>query len=1239
MKMKKNILLLGLSLMGFSISIGNLYADVYKGKINAPKPSYTNHARLINDCPQPTAQIDLDINNVRAQLMNGGDMWWDIFGTTDARYEVPKVEPGFRSVHSSFASALWFGGVDQGGQLKTAGVTYRQGGAGTEFWPGPLDTVTANTSASECALWDQQYSVLQSDILAMKNGEQPTSSILSWPGNGDINKGHTQFLAPFVDVDGDGVYEPSSGDYPTLDPSTPEAQPDQMIWWVYNDKGNVHRKFIGGEPIGLEVHALAFAFRTSNEINNMTFYKYKVFNRSSTPLYQTYFSVFTDSDLGNPNDDYAGCDMAMVDNDGAGPRPAKPRSFGYTYNADATDEDGVALGYGDTPPVFGIDYFKGPKDENGVELPMSTFMFFTNQGEAGVDGDPTNAIELYRYLSGFWANGQPLVYGGNGRTSGGERCYYAFPGTTDPGPNNNRPEWTEVTAGMEAGDRRLVQSSGPFTLNPGAVNEVIIGAVWARASSGNQLASIPLAIAADDKAQILFDNNFKLANGPAAVTLNAIPQDKKIVLALENTQACERYKANELDNEDLNLREYKFQGYKIYQYKDETVGVSDLDNPSKAVLIYQMDIKDGIDKVVNKFFDQATGNVNAKVMVEGANQGIKHTIEVTQDAFALGADNSIVNNKRYFYAAIPYAVTDVDTAKTKYLASRSSGSAVAVVANKPTIKGLPNTTWMSSVPVARVEGAGNGGLVLDLSPESENAILQNISGTQVTYTSGKNPVNIKVYDATKIPNMNFKIVFNSTLNGYTLYNADNNQVLMKSDSTYDGANTLNGNEQLAEIRTINSNTGSIVKRTPLGFSITIDNMSFYNPGEQPAVNNNGFLEATVEYGDPAKAWLEGINGSVANGWIQGDAAIDPEAVYSNILGGTIAPYKMARFSASNSPLLDNNSKNNNNSPFEKQSSVDLVLTSDTTKWSRCIVVESGGASGGEVTESAPGENAPQKRLNLRGGNIGYGVGRGRFPGYAINIETGERLNVFFAEASHLPDENGRDMLFNPTSTTTGNIMGGRHYIYVSRSKYDSCNAMWNTMTNNGTNYNSPVLAQLRALYGNTDWVSIPILKQGEQLLGTDIKVRIRVTKPYVNYVVPGGTNGGNPVYTFNTKEVIVPYSSDQSVANKNALDLINVVPNPYYASSLYELNSNEFRVRFTNLPQKATISIYTASGILVRKFSKSDPTVNYIDWDLQNAKNIPIASGTYLIHINAPGVGEKTLKWFGVMRPLDFENF
>ena len=54
--------------------------------------------------------------------------------------------------------------------------------------------------------------------------------------------------------------------------------------------------------------------------------------------------------------------------------------------------------------------------------------------------------------------------------------------------------------------------------------------------------------------------------------------------------------------------------------------------------------------------------------------------------------------------------------------------------------------------------------------------------------------------------------------------------------------------------------------------------------------------------------------------------------------------------------------------------------------------------------------------------------------------------------------------------------------------------------------------------------------------------------------------------------------------------------------------------------------------------AKTNPETS-LDWDLKNQKGIPIASGMYLIHIEAPGLGEKTLKWFGMIRPIDLDTF
>lgn len=142
------------------------------------------------------------------------------------------------------------------------------------------------------------------------------------------------------------------------------------------------------------------------------------------------------------------------------------------------------------------------------------------------------------------------------------------------------------------------------------------------------------------------------------------------------------------------------------------------------------------------------------------------------------------------------------------------------------------------------------------------------------------------------------------------------------------------------------------------------------------------------------------------------------------------------------------------------------------------------------------------------------------------------------------------------------------------------------------------------------------------------------------------------MYEFSTSDIYTMIGDAQTT--KNAMDRIKIVPNPYYGYSTYETKNIDNRVRVTNLPSVCTIKIFTMNGTLVRTFKRdvggqedqlaSNEIVqskrsSYLDWDLKNQSGIPVASGLYIFHIDAPGVGEKILKWFGVMRPLDLQSY
>ncbi|HBB90646.1 MAG TPA: hypothetical protein DC042_02745, partial [Bacteroidales bacterium] len=73
------------------------------------------------------------------------------------------------------------------------------------------------------------------------------------------------------------------------------------------------------------------------------------------------------------------------------------------------------------------------------------------------------------------------------------------------------------------------------------------------------------------------------------------------------------------------------------------------------------------------------------------------------------------------------------------------------------------------------------------------------------------------------------------------------------------------------------------------------------------------------------------------------------------------------------------------------------------------------------------------------------------------------------------------------------------------------------------------------------------------------------------------------------------------------------------------------------LPKVCTISIYMLNGNLVRRIAKDNERTS-VDWDLKNQYGIPIASGAYIVYVDAPGIGHKVVKFFGAIRPQDLNS-
>ncbi len=246
------------------------------------------------------------------------------------------------------------------------------------------------------------------------------------------------------------------------------------------------------------------------------------------------------------------------------------------------------------------------------------------------------------------------------------------------------------------------------------------------------------------------------------------------------------------------------------------------------------------------------------------------------------------------------------------------------------------------------------------------------------------------------------------------------------------------------------------------------------------------------------------------------------------------------------------------------------------------------------------------------------------------------------------------------------VMGGKHFVYIWRMDsiritganvpyrevknyaYDGGRLLYNTlnyMENVNANIAKVVIVEF---YKLAMWVGMPMGIEGTEWLpeDNDCRIRIRLAKPYdqgyanIPLQVQNEDlmiNDLNPKYEF-TIEGMNPIANDPEKTEED-LNLVTVVPNPYYAYSEYEGNALTNRVKIANLPRKCTVTIYTISGTKVRQFRKDNDDPN-INWDLTNYANTPVASGFYLIHVKDLTSGsERVIKFFGAMRKVDLNTF
>jgi len=734
----------------------------------------------------------LNIGNFSTPIYGDGRL--DISSSGNSGFIYPKGVNKAVVYQSGF---VWGGKIDS--QIRTGGSVYRTGlKPGKILSNGNAEDPDAPNVRVYRVRPDYENGSMESEVNDREGNaetirEQYRKDWYEWPAADG---------APYEDVDNNGIFNPDIDK-----PGVPGA--GQTIWYVANDLDSNQTKYLyGALPFGFEMQVTIWGYNLPAPVGNMMFRKYIVINKGSNIVEDMYFGAWSDPDVGDASDDYVGCDTLM--------------DMGFAYNAWDYDAQ-----YRYTPPSVGFQILQGPlvdgapsdvanfmgwKIPGKKNLPMTAFGWvYKNYGR---EHDPplasySGTIHLYNYLQGLHMSGIPFMVPaslGGGATS--------FPYSGNPVTGEG------YLLSMESwpGDKRLMESMGPFEMMPGDTQEVIIAQIVAGAFEGcSNLGSLGLLKLYAEHSRYLYEHDFDAPGHFTSPTVNATSLERELILTWDTDENREL--------ETYTAGGYEFQGYKVYQLSS-----GDLDE-SESKLIATFDKIDHIKAVVVSSVNYANGQPVLKECAEGKDTGIIRYIQIKEDSFSNLPLNDGTN---YFFAV------------TSYFISLKGGELFGYLESLPeVIKAMPES------PNIGVQYGGEYG------EEIETSLCTGIStGT----------VSVAIVDPTKLTGDEYEVQFTDDLpykNKWSLINKTKANVLLTDKSTETGiqeAYLVDG------FRIEVSNAAKTLIRSSRGIyevmyeGIIIDQTIWHSWGYYPQNRDKYFISSgsgsiesvlqNIEYGSP-----------------------------------------------------------------------------------------------------------------------------------------------------------------------------------------------------------------------------------------------------------------------------------------------------------------------------------------------------------------------------------------------------
>lgn len=562
-----------------------------------------------------TANLDVtamyDANNLNMVVTNIGSFAYDdggFYGKNDGLYFPARDPSKTDNTSVVYAGGIWIGAMVEN-EIRVAVAEYSQ-----DFVPGKM----INGSPAPD---NESYHVYK-----IVRGDTTSSDYLNWP------------VADGAPVDANGK---------------PLLIGDQTLWCVYNDADPASHNSGATRPLGLEVQQTVFGFARTGPLGNCLFVKFKIINKGSNTLNDTYVSCWSDPDLGGAADDLVGCDVDL--------------SLGFCYNSTNADNS-----YKSNPPAVGYDFFQGPivpsegdtafvsgrAVPNFRNLPMTSFNKYIN------GTDPDSPQEIYNYMMGLQPDGTDLVDPVTGQVT-------KFFVSGDPVANTG---WLDDTPA----DRRFMQSAGPFTMVPGDTQEVVMGIIVGQGS--DRLTSITALKFYDDFAQTAFNLNFDLPTPPATPIVHTQVLNGEVILEW-GTES------------ETNSGDFPFQGYNVWQSADGSHW--------KRIATY--DIPDGAAIIFDNVFDIESGVVVNKPVQFGSDGGIRRYYITSEDKILGGP---LRNMTDYFYAVTAYSYDGTATPKT--LENPQAATKVMLTPQRPVANTEFPTSTSQVLPDSHLTGVSDG---------------------------------------------------------------------------------------------------------------------------------------------------------------------------------------------------------------------------------------------------------------------------------------------------------------------------------------------------------------------------------------------------------------------------------------------------------------------------------------------------------------------------------------------------